>query len=101
MRGGLLGMLALLGAASAQAQERPRARDVGVEPGIFATGALNAITDVAGVRVGHATVIAGDSVRTGITAILPHGGNLFAERVPAAACGNGCKLIRSTQLSTR
>jgi len=71
-----------------------------VAPGIFKPGALNAITDVAGVRVGQATVIEGEWVRTGVTAVLPHGGNLFAERVPAAihvANGFG-KLIGSTQV---
>jgi D-aminopeptidase len=77
-----------------------RARDLGVAPGIFKPGALNAITDVAGVRVGHATLIQGDSVRTGVTAVLPHGGNLFTERVPAAIhVGNGFgKLLGSTQV---
>jgi L-aminopeptidase/D-esterase-like protein len=69
-----------------------------VAPGIFRPGAENAITDVSGVRVGHATVIEGDSVRTGVTAVLPHGGNLFTERVPAAIhVGNGFgKLLGST-----
>lgn len=79
---------------------RPRARDVGIVVGIFQPGALDAITDVDGVRVGQTTVIHGDSVHTGITAILPHGGNLFAERVPAAiVVGNGFgKLAGSTQV---
>jgi len=82
-------------------QERPRLRDLGVEIGIFAPGRFNAITDVAGVRVGHLTLMKGDSIRTGVTAILPHGGNLFAEKVPAAVVvGNGFgKLIGSTQIS--
>src|SRR5690606_10591194 len=75
-------MLALSGAVDAA--ERPRAREVGIEIGTLPTGPLNAIVDVPGVRVGHATVIEGDSVRTGITAILPHGGDLYARRVPAA-----------------
>ena len=81
--------------------ERPRLRDLGIEIGIFAPGRFNAITDVAGVRVGHLTLIKGDSIRTGVTAILPHGGNLFAEKVPAAVViGNGFgKLIGSTQIS--
>lgn len=80
--------------------ERPRARDVGVIVGILPTGPLNAITDVSDVRVGHATVIEGDSVRTGVTAILPHGGNLYRERVPAAIyVGNGFgKLLGVTQV---
>ena len=69
---------------------RPRARDVGLVIGTLPAGPLNAITDVAGVRVGQVTVIAGDSINTGVTAILPHGGNLFREKVPAAvAVGNG------------
>jgi D-aminopeptidase len=79
---------------------RARARDLGVAPGIFATGPLNGITDVAGVRVGQATVVAGDSVHTGVTAILPHGGNLYYDRVPAAVhVGNAFgKLVGSTQV---
>src|SRR5690606_18948894 len=83
-----------------QTQERPRARDAGVIVGILPPGPLNAITDVEGVAVGHATVIEGDGVRTGVTAILPHGGNPFLERVPAALyVGNGFgKLLGATQL---
>lgn len=79
---------------------RARARDLGVAPGVFRTGALNAITDVAGVRVGQVTVAEGDSVRTGVTAILAHDGNQFLDRVPAAAVvGNGFgKLVGTTQL---
>src|SRR5262245_36950988 len=79
---------------------RPRARDLGVVVGILPTGKNNAITDVAGVRVGHATMISGDDVRTGVTAILPHSGNLFQEKVPAAVfVGNGFgKLMGSTQV---
>ncbi len=93
----------LLGAAAGAplgAQVHPRARELGVAPGIFAPGPLDAITDVAGVLVGQTTVIAGDSIRTGVTAILPHGGNLFADRVPAGLhVGNGFgKLIGATQL---
>jgi D-aminopeptidase len=92
--------LALL-PASLGAQERVRARVLGVAPGIYRPGPRNAITDVPGVRVGHATVITGDSVRTGITAILPHAGNLFLDRVPAAIhVGNGFgKLLGSTQVN--
>jgi D-aminopeptidase len=80
--------------------QRPRARDLGVKPGVFAPGKLNAITDVSGVRVGQTTVIVGDSTRTGVTAILPHGGNLFQDRVPAAVfVGNGFgKITGVTQL---
>ena len=83
-----------------QAPARPRARDLGVAPGIFRPGPLNAITDVAGVRVGHATVIEGGRIRTGVTAILPHEGNQFLDRVPAALhVGNGFgKLLGVTQL---
>lgn len=85
----------------AVAQEtRPRVRDVGIRIGIFDPGPLNAITDVAGVRVGQTTLLYGDSVRTGITAILPHGGDLYRQRVPAALhVGNGFgKLVGVTQL---
>jgi D-aminopeptidase len=92
-------LTALAWPAGAQ-ESRPRAREIGVAPGIFQPGTHNAITDVAGVRVGHATVIEGDSVRTGVTAILPHDGNLFFDRVPAALhVGNGFgKLLGVTQL---
>jgi D-aminopeptidase len=71
-----------------------------VAPGIHAPGPLNAITDVAGVRVGHATVIEGEHVRTGVTAVLPHGGNLFQEKVAGAVfVGNAFgKLAGSTQV---
>ncbi len=83
------------------AQGRPRAREVGVAPGIFNPGTFNAITDVAGVRVGHSTVMVGDSIRTGVTAIIPHDGNPFLDRVPAGLhVGNGFgKFIGSTQLA--
>ncbi len=86
---------------SAQETKRPRAREVGVVVGVLATGPLNAITDVAGVTVGHTTVIKGDNVRTGVTAILPHGGNLFREKVPGAVfIGNAFgKLAGSTQVN--
>ena len=80
---------------------RVRARDLGVAPGIFKTGALNAITDVAGVRVGQVTLNQGDNIRTGITAIFPHAGNPYLDRVPAAVnVGNGFgKLTGSTQVN--
>ena len=80
---------------------RPRARALGIAPGVFAPGPLNAITDVEGVRVGHFTLIEGDSIRTGATTIVPHGGNLFQEKVPAAiVVGNGFgKLVGSTQVN--
>src|SRR5262245_5445866 len=79
---------------------RPRARALGVVTGTLEPGPLNGITDVAGVRVGQATVWVGDSIRTGVTAILPHGGNLFQERVPASIhVGNGFgKLLGVTQV---
>ena len=71
-------------------QDRERARDLGIKTGILETGSFNAITDVDGVLVGHKTIIKGDDVRTGVTAILPHSGNLFRDRVPAAVyVGNG------------
>lgn len=86
--------------ALAQTEARPRAREIGLAPGVFAPGPLNAITDVDGVRVGHVTLIEGDRVRTGVTAILPHGGNLFQEKVPGAVfVGNAFgKLAGSTQV---
>ncbi len=93
--------LGALAPAALHAQERPRARELGVAPGVFSPGPLNAITDVAGVLVGQVTVIEADSVRTGVTAIRPHAGNLFLERVPAAiVVGNGFgKLLGSTQVN--
>ncbi len=80
--------------------QQKRARDLGIAIGVLPPGPLNAITDVEGVLVGHETLIEGDSIRTGVTAILPHGGNLFQEKVPAAAfVGNGFgKLAGSTQV---
>lgn len=80
---------------------RPRARDIGLVVGSLPPGPLNAITDVAGVRVGHTTIARGDSINTGITAILPHGGNVFRDKVPAAiVVGNGFgKLAGSTQVN--
>jgi D-aminopeptidase len=90
----------LLLALTLSAQTRPRARDLGIAPGEYSPGPLNAITDVAGVRVGHTTLISGDAVRTGVTAILPHGGNLFQEKVAGAVfVGNAFgKLAGSTQV---
>lgn len=80
--------------------ERPRIRDLGVTLGILPAGKLNAITDVEGVRVGHATLIRGENIRTGVTAVLPHGGNLFREKVPGAVfVGNAFgKLAGATQV---
>jgi D-aminopeptidase len=89
------------GTAQDPPEHRARARALGVAPGTLPTGSSNSITDVRGVRVGQTTVITGDSVHTGITAILPHPGNLFRERVPAAIyVGNGFgKLLGSTQVN--
>lgn len=83
-----------------QAAERPRARDLGIQVGIFQPGPYNAITDVKGVLVGHTTVTDGERVNTGITAILPHGGSIYHDRVPAAIhVGNGFgKLLGVTQV---
>ena len=88
--------VSLLGQESA----RPRARDLGLTIGIFNTGEYNAITDVPGVHVGQTTVVEGSRVRTGVTAILPHKGNLYSSRVPAAIhVGNGFgKLLGVTQV---
>lgn len=95
----------LLASAFAVAQNttptaRPRASDLGLKVGILPTGALDAITDVGGVEVGHTTIIRGDNVRTGVTAVLPHSGNLYREKVPGAIfVSNGFgKLAGSTQV---
>lgn len=78
----------------------PRAREAGLTPGIYQPGAWNAITDVAGVRVGQVSLIEGDNIRTGVTAILPHAGNLYQDKVPAGfAQGNGFgKMMGTTQI---
>ena len=94
---------ALLTVAVLMAQSppaRPRARDLGIAPGAGTPGPLNAITDVAGVAVGHTTLVTGDTVRTGVTVILPHSGNLFREKVAGAVfVGNAFgKLAGSTQV---
>ena len=85
---------------SAAAEEGPRARDIGLVVGIFPTGEINAITDVDGVSVGHSTVIEGDDIRTGVTAIIPGPGNLYTHPIPAwIHVGNGYgKLIGETQV---
>src|SRR5215212_12258886 len=79
---------------------RRRDRELGIAPGILRTGKWNAITDVSRVKVGHVTLIEGNDIRTGVTAILPHEGNLFQEKVPAGVVvGNGFgKLMGSTQV---
>lgn len=98
-------LLILLALTPAFAQEkmsnpRPRASDLGLKVGILPVGPLNAITDVAGVEVGQTTIIRGENIRTGVTAILPHAGNLYREKVPGAVfVGNGFgKLTGSTQV---
>lgn len=101
---GAIGTALLLGIfypTMATGEERPRARQLGIITGIMRPGPLNAITDVAGVLVGQVTLIEGDEVRTGVTAILPHPGNIFQEKVPAAIfVGNGFgKLTGYTQVS--
>lgn len=102
-RSAVLCIAALVCLPTIQADEgpaRPRARDLGVEPGVFPPGPLNAITDVSGVKVGHSTLVEGTNVRTGVTAILPHGGNLFQDKVAGAVfVGNAFgKLAGSTQV---
>ena len=98
----LIAALLMFGLASvlAQSETRPRARDIGLAPGVFATGPLNAITDVAGVSVGHSTLVVGDHVRTGVTVVVPHAGNVFQDKVPGAVfIGNAFgKLAGSTQV---
>lgn len=96
----MLGAMAWCMAGFAQGQARMRVREAGIAIGVMQPGKLNAITDVAGLKVGHFTLLAGDSVRTGVTAIVPHGGNLFQQKVPAAIyVGNGFgKLAGSTQV---
>jgi len=98
----LLVALSVLGVTGvpAQSEVRPRARDLGLAPGVFSTGPLNAITDVAGVSVGHTTLVVGDHVRTGVTVVVPHAGNVFQDKVPGAVfVGNAFgKLAGSTQV---
>lgn len=96
----ILFILSFVTVHSLHANDRPRLRDLGIEPGILTPGSWNAITDVAGVKVGHRTVVEGEDVRTGVTVILPHDGNPFEERVPAAVyVGNGFgKAVGFTQV---
>lgn len=95
-----LALVVISAGAFAQTSGRGRIRDFGIEPGIFKPGPLNAITDVPGVKVGQVTIIKGDNVRTGVTAIVPHEGNLFRKKCPAAIfVGNGFgKLAGVTQV---
>jgi D-aminopeptidase len=100
----LAALLVITGSSAGQtpqANSRPRIREIGITVGILPTGPLNAITDVEGVKVGETTLVRGDNIRTGVTVILPHSGNLFRERVPAAIfVGNGFgKLAGSTQVN--
>ncbi|MBK9164873.1 MAG: P1 family peptidase [Acidobacteria bacterium] len=98
---GLFLSLISTGLAQTASETRPRARDLGIKIGILPAGANNSITDVAGVTVGQTTIVKGENIRTGVTAILPHGGNLFREKVPGAVfVGNGFgKLAGSTQVN--
>lgn len=93
-------LILLFNVSTSYSQERQRARDLGIKPGILTPGPLNAITDVEGVQVGHSTIIKDDNIRTGVTMILPHGGDLFKSRVPAAVyVGNGFgKALGFTQI---
>jgi D-aminopeptidase len=96
-----LALISIVALAAQTLQERrPRARDLGLAPGVFEPGRFNAITDVAGVRVGHVTLQEGNAVRTGVTAIVPHGGNVFQDKVAGAVfTGNAFgKLAGSTQV---
>ena len=99
-RPALLSLLLMMTANADAAERGPRAREAGIMIGILPTGPLNAITDVGGVKVGQVTLIEGANIRTGVTAILPHGGNLYQDKVPAGfAVGNAYgKFMGSTQI---
>ena len=92
--------LLVLNLSGLSSEQRPRMREFGIKTGILKPGKLNAITDVEGVKVGHITLINGDNVRTGVTAILPHGENIFLEKIPGAVyIANGFgKLTGTTQI---
>ena len=96
----LCGVVAMAIANLSAQEARPRARDLGITPGVFEPGPRNAVTDVAGVSVGHTTLNSGDSIRTGVTVIVPHQGNVFQDKVPGAVfVGNAFgKLAGSTQV---
>jgi D-aminopeptidase len=96
----MIRLIMILTALSAAAQQRPRAPEIGISSGTLPRGPLDAITDVAGVKVGQTTLIRGENIRTGVTVILPHSGNLFREKVPGAVfVGNAFgKLAGSTQV---
>jgi D-aminopeptidase len=96
----LLAAAALVTTSANAADRRPRAREAGITIGILPTGPLNAITDVAGLKVGQVTIIEGANIRTGVSAILPHGGNLYQDKVPAGfSVGNAYgKFMGSSQI---
>lgn len=96
----LFSVIAILPVLAQTKTDRPRASELGLKVGVLPSGPLDAITDVAGVEVGHTTIIGGDNIRTGVTAVLPHAGNLYREKVPGAVyVGNGFgKLAGSTQV---
>jgi len=96
----LIAAAVLMTGTATAADHRPRAREAGITFGVLPPGPLNAITDVAGVKVGQVTIIEGNTIRTGVTAILPHGGNLYQDKVPAGfAVGNAYgKFMGSTQI---
>ena len=96
----MLTLLCVTHSVLAQSESRPRAREAGVVVGVFQTGELNAITDVEGVRAGHITLIEGDDIRTGVTAIIPALGNLYTHPIPAwVHTGNGYgKMVGETQV---
>jgi len=95
-----IALLVVTSVATAADDKRPRLRDLGVTIGVFEPGPLNALTDVRGVRVGHRTLIEGERIRTGVTAIVPHEGNVFQDKTPAAVVvANGFgKLMGTTQI---
>ena len=93
-------IIIILIAINTHAQDK-RVRDYGIEIGVLKTGPLNAITDVIGVKVGHTTLIEGANIRTGVTAILPHSGNIFQQKVPAAIyLGNGFGKLATLYLAS-
>ncbi|MGN6057850.1 MAG: DmpA family aminopeptidase, partial [Sphingomicrobium sp.] len=100
VRAAFLFLVLLMSGTAQAAGHRPRAREAGITFGILPTAPLNAITDVDGVKVGQVTLVQGTTVRTGVTAILPHGGNLYQDKVPAGfAVGNAYgKFMGSTQI---
>src|SRR5436305_1478802 len=93
-------LIGTLNAQNTSLNKRPRAPELGIKVGVLPAGPLDAITDVAGVGVGQTTIIQGDNIRTGVTAVLPHSGNLYREKVPGGIfVGNGYgKLTGTTQV---